>query len=141
MPRGLRADNSFAGMAYAGDMAALLLSWLVLSLSVLIVSAVLPGMTIRRPGDAIIVAAMLGVVNFLIGWLLFVLIGLATLGIGFLLAFLTRWLVNAIVLQLVATMTHRLTLRSFGTALLAALLMSLFGSLAEAAIRVLVPVA
>jgi putative membrane protein len=116
-------------------MLSILLSWLVLSLSVLVVAAILPGMTIARPLDAVIVAAMLGVVNFLIGWLLFFIIGIATLGLGFLLAFLTRWLVNAIVLQLVATMTTRLTVRSFGTALLAALLMSLFGSLAETVIR------
>jgi putative membrane protein len=122
-------------LAYSFGMLSILLSWLVLSLSVLVVAAILPGMTIARPLDAVIVAAMLGVVNFLIGWLLFFIIGIATLGLGFLLAFLTRWLVNAIVLQLVATMTTRLTVRSFGTALLAALLMSLFGSLAETVIR------
>ncbi|QKT03965.1 phage holin family protein [Ectothiorhodospiraceae bacterium 2226] len=116
-------------------MISLLLSWLVLSLSVLVVAALLPGMEVRRPLDAVVIAAMLGVVNFLIGWLLFVLIGIVTLGIGFLLAFITRWVVNAIVLLLVSKLTHRLHVRSFGTALLAALLMSLIGSVAEALIR------
>jgi putative membrane protein len=116
-------------------MISLLLSWLVLSLSVYVVSVLLPGVTLRKPSDAIIVAAMLGIVNLLIGWLLFVVIGIVTLGIGFLLAFITRWIVNAIVLMLVASMTHRLEVRGFGAALLAALLMSLVGTVAETAIR------
>jgi putative membrane protein len=115
---------------------ALLLSWLVLSLSVLVVSVVLPGMTIRKPLDAIVVAALIGVVNFFIGWLLFVAIGIATLGVGFILAFITRWFVNAIVLKIVSALTPRLKLESFGTALIAALLMSLFGTFAEAVVRI-----
>lgn len=116
-------------------MLTLLLSWFVLSLSVLVVSAVLPGMKLRSPVDALVVSVMIGLLNFFIGWFLFMLIGLATLGIGFILAFVTRWIVNAIVLKLVSVVTPRLTLESFGTALLAALLMSLTGSGLEVLIR------
>ena len=116
-------------------MLSILLSWLVLSLAVYVVSVLLPGVILRKPSDAIIVAAMLGIVNLLIGWLLFFVIGIVTLGIGFLLAFVTRWIVDAIVLVFVAAMTERLEVRGFGTALLAALLMSLIGTVAEAAIR------
>ncbi len=118
-------------------MIALLISWLVLSLSVYVVAIVLPGVTLRKPSDAIIVAAMLGVVNLLIGWLLYFVIGIVTLGIGFLLAFVTRWIVNAIILMLVQSVTHRIEVSGFGTALLAALLMSLIGTVAETAIRAL----
>jgi putative membrane protein len=118
-------------------MISLLISWLVLSLSVYVVAIVLPGVTLRKPSDAIIVAAMFGVVNLLIGWLLYFVIGIVTLGIGFLLAFITRWIVNAIILMLVQTVTHRIEVRGFGTALLAALLMSLIGTVAETAIRAL----
>ncbi len=118
-------------------MLSLLLSWLVLSLSVYVVSVVLPGIILRKPSDAFIVAVMVGVVNLLIGWLLYVAIGIVTLGIGFLLAFITRWIVNAIILMLVASFTHRLEVRGFGTALLGALLMSLVGTVAETAIRAL----
>lgn len=118
-------------------MLSLLLSWLVLSLAVYVVSVLLPGVILRKPSDAIIVAAMLGIVNLLIGWLLFFVIGIVTLGIGFLLAFVTRWIVDAIVLMFVAAMTERLEVPGFGTALLAALLMSLIGTVAEAAIRML----
>jgi putative membrane protein len=120
-------------------MLSLLLSWLVLSLSVYVVSELLPGVILRKPADAIIVAALLGIVNLLIGWLLFFVIGVVTLGIGFLLAFVTRWIVGAIILMLVAAMTERLEVRGFGTALLAALLMSLIGTVAETAIRTLGP--
>ena len=120
-----------------GTMVGIILSWLVLSLSVLVVSLILPGMTIRRTVDAVVVAAMLGVVNFFIGWILFVIIGLVTLGLGFLFAFVTRWIVNSIILYLVASITPRLRLRSFGTALLAALLMSFIGSVTEGVVRIL----
>ena len=68
-------------------------------------------------GGAILTAAIIGVVNWLIGWLLFALIGIATLGLGFLLAFVTRWIVDAIVLKIADAMTERLTIDGFGWAL------------------------
>jgi len=37
-----------------------------------------------------VVAALIGVLNFFLGWIFCVLLGLATLGLGFLLALITR---------------------------------------------------
>jgi putative membrane protein len=67
----------------------------------------------------------------LVGWLLFVIIGIGTLGLGFLLAFVTRWVVNAILLKVTDALTDRLTIRGFGPALLAALVMSVLGTFGE----------
>lgn len=112
-------------------MQGLLVSWLVLSLVVLATAKLLPGVRVSRFVDALVVAALLGVLNVLIGWFLFAIIGLATLGLGFVLAFVTRWVVNAILLKLVDKLTTRLTIVGWANAFLAALIMSGLGTLAE----------
>jgi putative membrane protein len=103
------------------------LRWLILALSFLITAKIVPGVRLAGFWDAIVVAAIFGVLNFFLGWLLFVVLGIATLGIGFLVSFLLRWVVNAILLKITDTFTSRLDVRSFGTALVAALVMSLLG--------------
>jgi len=113
----------------------LLLSWLILTVAFWLTAMVLPGFHVKSFGSAIVVAAIFGVLNVLIGWLLFGVIGIATLGIGFLLAFLTRWVVNAILLKLTDAITDRLTIDGFGNALLGALIISLIGTVAEWLLR------
>ena len=96
-----------------------LLSWLILSLGVLAAARLLPGVHVPDFWAAVIVAAIFGVLNFFLGWLIFVLLGFATLGIGFLLAFLTRLVVNAILLKLTDALSDHITIRGFGNAFLA----------------------
>jgi putative membrane protein len=115
----------------------LLISWLVLSLIVLATAALLPGFRVRGFGGAVIVAMLFGLFNVLIGWLLFVAIGIGTLGLGFLLAFLTRWFVDAVLLSLVDAVSKSLEIKSFGWALGAAALMSALSLLADFAMRAL----
>lgn len=106
----------------------LLLSWLVLSVAVWLTAMILPGFRVRSFGSAIVVSALFGVLNFLLGWLLFTFFTVVTLGIAWLLAFITRWVIDAILLMLTSKMTRHLTIDGCGTALLAALLMSLLGT-------------
>jgi putative membrane protein len=117
----------------------IIITWLVLSLAVWVTSLVVPGFKVRGFGGAVAVAAIFGVLNWLIGWLLFVVIGLGTLGLGFLLAFLTRWVVNAILLEITDALSDKLEIKSFGWALIAALVMSLAGTVGEAAVNQLRP--
>ena len=116
-------------------MTALLLSWLLMSVIVMITAWIVPGVNVRGFGGALIVALLLGVLNVFLGWFLFVAIGLGTLGLGFILAFVTRWLVDAILLQLAASLTRSLDIDSFGTAFLAAMVMSGLGTVAELLLR------
>jgi putative membrane protein len=102
-----------------------------MSVAVWLTAEVLPGFHVKSFRSAIIVAAMFGLLNFLLGWLLFAVFALATLGIGLLLAFITRWIVNAIVLKLTDSLTDHLTIDSFGWALAGALLISVIGTAAE----------
>jgi len=108
-----------------------LISWLILSIAVWIAAAVLPGVHIRGFGTAVLVAAVFGILNLLIGWFLFFVIGLGTLGLGFILAFITRWIVDAILLKIVDTMSRRFRIDSLGWAFAAALIMAAIGTLGE----------
>lgn len=103
----------------------LLLSWLVLSIAVWITAALLRGFHIRSFGGAIIVAAIFGILNALLGWLFWAVFTIATLGIALLLAFITQWIINAILLKITASFSKSLTIDSFGWALLGALMISL----------------
>lgn len=114
-----------------GAIIGILASWLVLSLAVWLAATVLDGVHVRDTGSIVLVAALFGVLNFFLGWLFFLIIGLATLGLGLLLAFITRWVVDAILLKIVDSLTDRITIDGFGTAFLAALIMAFTGSVAQ----------
>jgi putative membrane protein len=117
-------------------MASILISWLILSGAFWATAALLPGFELKGGvKSALVVAAVFGVINWLIGWLLFVLLGVASLGIGFLLAFITRWVVNAILLKVTNALSSRLNIVSFKVALVAALLISAFGTFGQWLVR------
>jgi len=113
----------------------LLLSWLILSLAVWITAAVLPGFHVKDFWSAVIVAAILGILNFLLGWLLFAVLTVVTLGIAWLLAFITRWIITAILLMVVDKMTDRFKVDGFGWALGGALVMAAIGTVGEWLVR------
>lgn len=113
----------------------LILSWLILSLAVWVTSAILPGFRVKSPASALLVAAVFGVLNYLLGWVLFAIFSVATLGIAWLLAFITRWIINAILLVITDKLTDHLKIDSFGWALAGALVMSLVGTLGEWVVR------
>lgn len=109
----------------------LLLNWLILSFAVWLTAAMLPGFHIKNVKSALLVAALFGVLNFLLGWLFFTVFTVFTLGIAWLLAFITRWIIDAIILKLTDKMTDHLTIDSFGWALVGALIMSMVGTLGQ----------
>lgn len=113
----------------------ILLSWLVLSFAVWLTSALLPGFHVRDFKSAVLIAALFGILNFLIGWLFFVVFTVATLGIAWLLAFITRWIIDAIILKIVDSMSDRLTIDGFRWALGGALVMAAVGTMAEWLVR------
>lgn len=110
-------------------------SWLILTISFWIASAILPGFHVKGFIGALRVAALFGLLNWAIGWLIFGVIGVLTLGIGFLLVFITRTIVNAVLLKLTDVFSKSLTIDGFGHAVLGALLMSAIGTVAEVLLR------
>jgi putative membrane protein len=109
----------------------ILLSWLILSVAMWVTAMILPGFHVKSFGSAIVVAALFGVLNFFLGWLIFAVLTVATLGIAWLLAFITRWIINAIILTLTDKLSDRLTIDGFRWALLGALVMSALGTAGE----------
>lgn len=115
----------------------LLLTWLVLSLAVWLTAAILPGFKVTGFWGALKAAAVFGTLNWLLGWFFFGLLGIVTLGIGFLLGFITHWIVMAIILKLADKLSSSIKIDGFGTALLGALLMTVASELVERAFFVL----
>jgi putative membrane protein len=109
----------------------LLISWLILSLAVWITAAVLPGFHVKDARSALLVAAVFGLLNFFLGWLMFVVLTVATLGLAWLFAFLTRWLINTLLLKLTDRLTDHLTIDSFGWAAGGALMISIISTVAQ----------
>jgi putative membrane protein len=107
----------------------ILLEWLVLSLAFFLTSRIVPGFRVDRLWDAVVVAAIFGIVNFFLGAFLYYAIGIFTLGIGLLLSLITHWFVNAVLLKITDALTRRLDVQGFGTALVAALVISLLGKI------------
>lgn len=117
-------------------MKALAIDWLILSVSFWGVATLLPGMRLKRGVlNTLLVAALFGVLNKFLGGLIFAGLGVATLGLGFLLAFITRIVADTIVLKITDAFTDRLTITSWRTALVAAILISALGTAGEWAQR------
>jgi putative membrane protein len=103
----------------------LLASWLSLSLALYVTALIVPGFRISGVKGALVVGAVFGVLNWALGSLLFGLIVFSTLFIGYLLAFVTWWIVNAILLKLTDAFTDSLSVDGFGAALVASAVLSL----------------
>lgn len=111
----------------------LLISWTSLTLAFWAASKLLPGFDIKGGAGAhVLVAALFGTLSFFLGSALFVAIGVVTLGIGFLLSFVTRLVVTTILLVVTAKFSRRLHIKDFNTAFLASLVMAVIGTGTEA---------
>ena len=106
-------------------------SLLILTGAVWVAAAILPGIRVRSFWDAIVVSIIFGLVNFFFGWLLFVFIGLATVGLGFIFSFVTRLVVSALMLMLTNALTDRLDVRGFGWAFAGAFVIAVLSGVAE----------
>src|SRR5882672_6377487 len=109
----------------------LLAAWVTLAFGLWIISALVPGFRVKGFQGALIGGAVFGVLHFFIGWLLFVMIGVGTLFIGFVFAFITRWIVTAIVLKITDAFSDNIEIDTFGTALIASALLSVLSSVRD----------
>jgi putative membrane protein len=99
-------------------------AWLILSVAMWVTTLLLPTFKIRGFGSAIVVAAVFGILNVLVGWLISLVFIVGTLGLGLLLTFVTHWVTNAVLLQLTQAVTDRVRIQGFGTALGASAIIS-----------------
>lgn len=120
-----------ADLLHPSPVMSILISWLVVSLSVYLTALALPGFHIKKTSSVLLIAALFGVLNFLLGWFFFTVFTVLTLGLAYLLAFITRVIVNAIILMIVDKATDHLKIDGFKWALAGAILMSLIGTGAQ----------
>ena len=106
----------------------ILLSWLTATLGLWLAANMLDGVRLASFVDAIWAGALLGVLQAVLTGPLFVLLGIGTLGIGFLLWFLTRWIAAALVILLAAALSRRLDVDGFLPALITAFIVAVTGS-------------
>jgi putative membrane protein len=109
----------------------LLLTWFLLTIAVWLTAAILPGFKVTGFWGAVKAAAVFGTLNWLLGWFFFVVLSIVTLGIGYLLAFITHWIVMAIILKLSDKLSKSIQIDTFGTALLGALIMTVIDTVVE----------
>jgi len=113
-------------------------TWLVFSFALWATSRLVPGFEIKGGAKGVaLVALLFGLLNWSLGWLVRSLIVVATLGLGLLLMFITRWVANTLILMLTDRLSESLRIQSASTAAIAALVMSVFWSLGEWLLRAL----
>lgn len=113
----------------------ILRSWLILSAAVWVTATLLPGFEVKRGWALVKVAALIGILQWALGWFFTVVLVIGTLGIAWVFLFITRWIVSAIILKIADSISDNIRISSFGVALLASLIMSFVGTVAEALLR------
>jgi putative membrane protein len=110
-------------------------SWLFHAVAIWLTAGFLPGFSVKGFWGAIKVAAVFGILNFLIGWLIYAILGVASLGLGFVFAIVTRTIVNTILLKLTDELSDSLEINGLAPAVLGALSISFIGTVAEMLMR------
>ena len=113
----------------------LLAAWVTLAFGLWIISALVPGFRVKGFQGALIGGAVFAVLHFFLGTILFAMIGVGTLFLGFLFAFITRWIVTAIILKLADAFSDNIEIDSFGTALIASALLSVLSAIRDVLLR------
>lgn len=100
---------------------------------VLAVAYILPKVQVRNFGSALLVAFLIGILNPTIGWVIYAVFNVATLGLFWLLgvSIIFRIVANAIVIKLVDGVVGGFRVQGFGTALLMAVIMAVLGTIVE----------
>lgn len=106
----------------------ILLAWLSSALGLWVAAKMLPSVRLSADVDAIWAGALLGLLQAVLTTPLFILLGFATLGIGFLFWFITTWIASALVIRITAGLSSRLRVDGFIPALITAFVVSLAGS-------------
>jgi uncharacterized membrane protein YvlD (DUF360 family) len=108
--------------------ASILIGWVSATLGLWIAANVLRGVHLQSFTDAVWAGALLGVLQWALTWPLFIALGIGTLGLGFLLWFITRWVASALVILLASALSQRFEVRGFWNALGTAFIVAAAGS-------------
>jgi putative membrane protein len=113
----------------------LLITWLISALAVWITAQFLPGFSVTGAKGALIAAAVIGLLNTLIGWLIWLVLGVGTLGIAWLLGFITQFVVMAIVIVFADKLIASLKVSGFGTAFIGSIIITVVSAVLSRILR------
>lgn len=115
------------------DLMEFLLSIVINAVIFVMLAKILDKVTISGWGAAFIAAVLLGIFSPTIGWLLNVILNVATLGLFLVLGigFVIRLVATALVIKFVDWLMNGLRIEGFGTALIISVVMALAGSLIQ----------
>jgi uncharacterized membrane protein YvlD (DUF360 family) len=105
----------------------ILLGWLSATLGLWLAANVLRGVRLSSFVDAVWAGALTGILLWALSGPLFVLLGIGTLGIGFLLWFITRWVAAALIILLASKLSSRLEVKGFTSALVTSFIIAAIG--------------
>jgi putative membrane protein len=108
-----------------------LVRWLLMSISLLIVSYLIPGFFVTGLGTALVAALVFGFLNATLGFLLKIItfpVTVLTLGIFW-------FVINAIILEITSMLVRGFFIRSFFSALLGAIVLTIVNMLLRALVR------
>lgn len=107
-------------------MIALIVSWALSAAALLFSSRVFKGVQLKGDFlDALWIAAVYAVLSFFLSWFIFGLLGVVTLGLGFVFHFVTQLVTAAIVVKVTAGLSSRFDVTGFVPALGTAILLAL----------------
>ena len=110
----------------------LIVSWALSAAALLFADRVFDGVKLKGDfADALWVAAVFSVLSFLFGTFFYFLLGVFSLGLGFLFSFVTQLIAAAIVIKMTSALSSRFTVKGFAPALGTAILLALAGALAH----------
>lgn len=107
-----------------------IINLLISAVVVFIIAYIMPSVTIKNFGTAIIVAILIGLLNATIGFLLRLPLNILTLGI---LSFVVRLIVTAVVIKIVDKIVGGFEVKGFMPAIVMAIAMALAGTLIDRA--------
>jgi uncharacterized membrane protein YvlD (DUF360 family) len=111
---------------------AFIVSWALAAAALLVADRLFDG--VKLDGDfltALAVAAGFSILQLLFGWILFVLLGIATLGIGFIFHFALQLVCAAFILKLTSALSRRFSIKGFFPALGTAILLAVAGEISS----------
>jgi putative membrane protein len=108
-------------------MTGILISWLIITIAILVAAHIVPGIRVASLGSAIVAAAILGIVNALVRPILVLLtlpLTIVTLG-------LFLFVINALMFLLAGSIFHGFQVASFWPALLGSLVVTVVSYVAQ----------
>ena len=107
---------------------------LVDALVLLLAAKLLSSVELKGFKSAVIVAIIIGILSFLLSWLLTAILNIATLGIFYFLGlgFITRVIVNAIIIEIADKFTDDFKTHGFKASLILAVFIAIVGTIVDA---------